>query len=152
MITFKSNFTGIFFTLVIDYQTTKNIHGWYFGSGVQTLVVSDSGYLLLKQHFDGGNSQKLGEKKFTSNTGNMSINTIELLNQQLAIKDTQIKEKDEQLKSMQKLLDQSQQLQLMAERKIEKFKAITSKQSKHDNPNLNNANDLKQKNAWWHFW
>ena len=40
----------------------------------------------------------------------------------------------------------------MAERKIEKFKAITSKQSKHDNPNLNNANDLKQKNAWWHFW
>ena len=77
-------------------------------SGVQTLVVSDSGYLLLKQHFDGGNSQKLGEKKFTSNTGNMSINTIELLNQQLAIKDTQIKEKDEQLKSMQKLLDQSQ--------------------------------------------
>ncbi len=82
----------------------------------------------------------------------MSINTIELLNQQLAIKDTQIKEKDEQLKSMQKLLDQSQQLQLMAERKIEKFKAITSKQSKHDNPNLNNANDLKQKNAWWHFW
>ncbi|WP_422732819.1 DUF536 domain-containing protein [Limosilactobacillus fermentum] len=117
-------------------------------SGVQTLVVSDSGYLLLKQHFDDGNSQKLGEKKFTSNTGNMSINTIELLNQQLAIKDTQIKEKDEQLKSMQKLLDQSQQLQLMAERKIEKFKAITSKQSKHDNPNLNNANDLKQKNAW----
>lgn len=121
-------------------------------SGVQTLVVSDSGYLLLKQHFDGGNSQKLGEKKFTSNTGNMNINTIELLNQQLAIKDTQIKEKDEQLKSMQKLLDQSQQLQLMTERKIEKFKAITSKQSKHDNPNLNNANDLKQKNAWWHFW
>ncbi len=38
----------------------------------------------------------------------MDINTIELLYQQLAIKDNQIKEKDEQLKSMQKLLDQSQ--------------------------------------------
>lgn len=121
-------------------------------NGVQTLVVSNSGYLLLKQHFDGGNSQKLGEKKITSNTGKTSINKIELLNQQLAIKDNQIKEKDEQLKSMQKLLDQSQQLQLMTERKIEEFKAITSKQSKHDNPTLNNVNDLKQKNAWWHFW
>lgn len=96
-------------------------------NGVQTLVVSNSGYLLLKQHFSGGNNQELGEETFTSNTGRMSVNKIELLNQQLAIKDNQIKEKDEQLKSMQKLLDQSQQLQLIAENKIENFKKITNK-------------------------
>jgi DNA-binding FadR family transcriptional regulator len=118
-------------------------------NGVQTLVVANSGYLLLKQHFIGDNNQKQEGVTFTSNTGN----TIELLTQQLAIKDSQIKEKDEQLKSMQKLLDQSQQLQLMAEKKIEKFKGIASKQSKHGNPTLNNVNDLKQKNnVWWHFW
>jgi len=122
-------------------------------NGVQTLVVANSGYLLLKKHFDGGNNQEPREKAFTSNAGNRNTDTIELLNQQLAIKDSQIKEKDEQLKSMQKLLDQSQQLQLMAEKKIEKFKGIASKQSKHGNPTLNNVNDLKQKNnVWWHFW
>lgn len=122
-------------------------------NGVQTLVVSNSGYLLLKQHFDGGNIQKLGEKKFTSSTGNMSINTIELLNQQLAIKDNQIKEKDEQLKSMQKLLDQSQQLQLIAERKIEESKAIITKQSPFNNTECNNNRvDPKLKKTWWRFW
>ncbi|WP_203181122.1 DUF536 domain-containing protein [Lactiplantibacillus pentosus] len=122
-------------------------------NGVQTLIVTNSGYLLLKQHFIGGNNQKPGEETFTSNTGNKNTDTVELLNQQLEIKDNQIKEKDEQLKSMQKLLDQSQQLQLMTAKKIEDFKTITSTQFGHDNSDLNIDNDLKQKNnAWWHFW
>ena len=116
-------------------------------NGVQTLVVVNSGYLLLKQHFGGGNNQKPEEKTVTSTTGNMSTDTIELLNQQLATKDIQIKEKDEQLKAMQKLLDQSQQLQLIAEKKIEKFKTISSKQGEHDTHNLK-----KKNNTWWHFW
>ncbi len=117
-------------------------------SGVQTLVIDNSGYLLLKQHFSGGNNQKTREKTFTSNTGNKNIGTIELLNQQLAIKDNQIKEKDEQLKSMQKLLDQSQQLQLMAEKKIEKFKMITSEKESHDSM-YDNVNNRPKR--WWHF-
>ncbi|WP_267679683.1 helix-turn-helix domain-containing protein [Lactiplantibacillus plantarum] len=83
-------------------------------NGVQTLVVSNSGYLLLKQHFGGGNNQKQDGGLFTSNIGNRIQDTIELLNQQLTIKDSQIKEQDEQLKLMQKLLDQSQQLQLLS--------------------------------------
>ncbi|AZK92452.1 RepB* [Lactobacillus helveticus] len=70
-----------------------------------------------------------------------------MLNQQLAIKDSQIKEKDEQLNSMQKLLDQSQQLQLMTEKKVEELETTTSIKIKYDNLNL------KQKsNAWWKFW
>ena len=114
-------------------------------NGVQTLVVANSGYLLLKKHFDGGNNQEPREKAFTSNAGNRNTDTIELLNQQLAIKDSQIKEKDEQLKSMQKLLDQSQQLQLMTEKKVEELETTTSIKIKYDN--------LKQKsNAWWKFW
>ena len=117
-------------------------------NGVQTLVVTNSGYLLLKQHFSGGNNHKTREETFTSNTGNRNIGTIEMLNQQLAIKDSQIKEKDEQLKSMQKLLDQSQQLQLMAEKKIEKFKMITSEKKNHDSMSDNVNNRTKR---WWHF-
>jgi len=116
-------------------------------NGVQTLVVANSGYLLLKKHFDGGNNQEQREKAFTSNAGNRNTDTIELLNQQLAIKDSQIKEKDEQLKSMQKLLDQSQQLQLITEKKVEELETTTSIKIKYDNLNL------KQKsNAWWKFW
>ena len=119
-------------------------------NGVQTLVVSNSGYLLLKQHFSGGNNQKLGEKLFTSNTDNMDINTIELLNQQLAIKDNQIKEKDEQLKSMQKLLDQSQQLQLMTEKKLEELKEISI--AKNDLSSDIGNTPLLRKKYWWKFW
>jgi len=116
-------------------------------NGVQTLVVVNSGYLLLKQHFSGGNNQKPRKETFTSNTGNMSIDTIELLNQQLEIKDNQIKEKDEQIKSMQQLLDQSQQLQLIAEKKIEKFKEMPSPKS----TSIPDNKDQK-KTKWWYFW
>ncbi|MGA3322710.1 DUF536 domain-containing protein [Lactiplantibacillus pentosus] len=116
-------------------------------NGVQTLVVVNSGYLLLKQHFIGGNNRKPEGVPFTSNTGN----TIKLLNQQLAIKDSQIKEKDEQLKSMQKLLDQSQQLQLMAEKKSEELKVIAVKNSDSNSTGRSNAFE-QLKNKWWHFW
>ena len=122
-------------------------------NGVQTLVVSNSGYLLLKQHFIGGNNQKPEGKIFTSNTGNSNPDTIELLNRQLAIKDNQIKKKDEQLKSMQKLLDQSQQLQLIAEKKSEESKMIVAKQSTINNAKSSNSGvNSKLKKAWWHFW
>jgi len=121
-------------------------------NGVQTLVVSNSGYLLLKQRFSGGNNQKLGEGTFTSNTGNSNTDTIELLKKQLSVKDNQIKEKDEQLKSMQKLLDQSQQLQLMTEKKNKELKAISSKQINHTNCNRGDINTGSQRKTWWHFW
>ncbi|KZT93045.1 hypothetical protein Nizo2259_3191 [Lactiplantibacillus plantarum] len=103
--------------------------------------------MLLKKHFGGGNSQELGEETFT---GNMSINTIELLNQQLAIKDIQIKEKDEQLKSMQKLLDQSQQLQLMTEKKLEELKETSI--AKNDLSSDIDKTPLPRKKYWWKFW
>lgn len=48
---------------------------------------------------------------------------------------------------MQKLLDQSQQLQLMTEKKVEELETTNSIKIKYDNLNL------KQKsNAWWKFW
>ena len=122
-------------------------------NGVQTLVITNSGYLLLKQHFSGGNNQKPDGGTFTSNTGNRNQDTIKLLNQQLTIKDSQIKEKDAQLKSMQKLLDQSQRLQLMAEKKIEEFKTINIQKDKGNSYNhLSDDTTIKKENSWWHFW
>ena len=116
-------------------------------NGIQTLVVIDPGYILLKQHFNGSNNQKPKEKIFTSNTGKESIETIELLNQQLAIKDSQIKEKDEQLKSMQKLLDQSQQLQLMAENKIKNLEKLESTFEGKKKPE-----EKAKATKWWNLW
>jgi len=116
-------------------------------NGVQTLVVINSGYLLLKQHFIGGNYQKPERVTFTSKTGNRHQNTIELLNQQLAIKDSQIKEKDEQLKSMQKLLNQSQQLQLMTENKIKNLEKLESTFEGKNKP-AEKAKSTK----WWNLW
>ncbi|MBU7472370.1 GntR family transcriptional regulator [Lactiplantibacillus plantarum] len=117
-------------------------------NGVQTLIVSNSGYLLLKQHFIGGNNQKQRGETFTSTTGNKGIDTIALLKQQLAIKDSQIRSKDEQLRSIQKLLDQSQQLQLMSENKLEKLKMITSENKNHKSV-VDDVNTRPKK--WWHF-
>lgn len=119
-------------------------------NGVQTLVVSNSGYLLLKQHF-GGNNQKPGEETFTSNTGNRNTDTIELLKKQLLVKDNQIKEKDEQLKSMYKLLDQSQQLQLIVEKKIEKFQKQKIENNKAPVSKAFNETTARRKKKWWQF-
>ncbi|MGA3439849.1 DUF536 domain-containing protein [Lactiplantibacillus plantarum] len=75
-----------------------------------------------------------------------SHNATDLLAEQLT-------KKDEQLKSMQKLLDQSQQLQLMAEKKIEEFKSITIKKDDlTPSDPVGDNNTLNKKNAWWHFW
>lgn len=115
-------------------------------NGVQTLVVINSGYLLLKEHFNGGSGQQPSRNSFTSNTDSSNIDTVELLKQQLSIKDSQLKEKDEQLKSMQKLLDQSQQLQLMAENKIEALKTVTQ------NKRSSTLDKNTKKKNWWPFW
>lgn len=54
---------------------------------------------------------------------------------------------------MQKLLDQSQQLQLMAEKKIEDFKSITLKKDDFTPSNPESEDNTSNiKNAWWHFW
>ncbi|KYK52078.1 hypothetical protein AYO51_14925 [Lactiplantibacillus plantarum] len=122
-------------------------------NGVQTLVVVNSGYLLLKQHFIGGNSQKPEGVTFTSNTGNKNTDTIELLKEQLSVKDNQIKEKDEQLKSMQELLDQSQKLQLMSENKVKELKLLYSgKKLIGENISANDIEKKRLKSSWWHFW
>ncbi len=101
---------------------------------MQTLVVTDPGYSLLKQHFEGGNDQQLSGGNVAGNTGNDNMDTIDILKQQLTVKDQQLKAKDEQLKLMQQLLDQSQQLQLMAEQKLVHHEALGATESPDKSP------------------
>jgi len=65
---------------------------------------------------------------------------------QLATKDQQISTKDRQIDRLTKLLDQSQQLQLISEKKAKDSKQIITKKKEFDN------NHEKTKNTWWHFW
>lgn len=82
-------------------------------NGVETLVVTYEGYLLLNQHFSSGNNTGNQQKTVASNTENQ---IIDLLHEQ-------IKEKDIQIKQMQRLLDQQQQLTLQANKQIERLEA-----------------------------
>ena len=115
-------------------------------NGVQTLVVTDPGYSLLKQHFEGGNDQQPSG----GNTGNDNVDTIYILKQQLTVKDQQLKAKDEQLKLMQQLLDQSQQLQLMAEQKLAHHGALSTTEAPDKLPN-EHTTSVKSKHRWWPF-
>lgn len=80
---------------------------------------------------------------------------------QFATKDKQIASKDRQIDSLTKLLDQSQQLQLMAEKKIKELQKIeqpktegTVKEDTVTEPtNSNNQNETTQApKKWWQFW
>lgn len=75
---------------------------------------------------------------------------------QFATKDKQIATKDRQIDNLTKLLDQSQQLQLMAEKKLQELQKI--EQPQKDN-NTNVTHDLDEQNdtetttkKWWQFW
>lgn len=80
---------------------------------------------------------------------------------QFATKDKQIASKDRQIDSLTKLLDQSQQLQLMAEKKIKELQKIeqpktedTIKEDTVTEPtNSNNQNETTETpKKWWQFW
>ena len=97
-------------------------------NGVETLVVTVSGYKLLKQHFSSSNgSEKVGSNvggnggnaKVTSDNKPTTDNSyvIKILEQQL------IENKDSQISQMQNLLDQQQRLALQDKQLLEEYKA-----------------------------
>lgn len=61
-------------------------------------------------------------------------------------RDKQLATKDQQIEHLTKLIDQSQQLQLISEKKAKDSKQIITKKKEFDN------NHEKAKNTWWHFW
>ena len=100
-------------------------------NGVETLVVTVSGYRLLKQHFSSSNGSANvgrnvgGNDNVTSDNKQTTDNSyvFKILEQQLAVKDKQIENKDSQISQMQNLLDQQQRLALQDKQLLEEYKA-----------------------------
>ncbi|WP_273707716.1 DNA-binding protein, partial [Leuconostoc mesenteroides] len=149
-----------------------------YSNGVETLVVTVSGYRLLKQHFassngsenvgsnvggNGGNDHVTSDNKQTTNNSYV----FKILEQQLAVKDKQIENKDLQISRMQNLLDQQQRLALQDKKLLEEYKTeikdlkalnMPIKDSEKDESiqnekSLENINEKpkKVKKKWWPF-
>ena len=125
-------------------------------NGVKTLVVTYTGYMLLKQHFT--TSNVTGNDKVTDTrnptTGDLSV--VKILEQQLFVKDKQLENKDSQISQMQNLLDQQQRLALQDKKLLEEYKSENDRlkvlkmpsqetEFKHlDNQYKNEVNALKE--------
>lgn len=100
--------------------------------GVKTMLVDSSGEKLLKQAFQPDNHQQQGD-----NQDNQLV--VDVLREQVDSQKKELDVKNEQIKKLQTLLDQSQQLQLMSEKKIEEIQKISSNEiNKNKNKNKNN--------------
>ena len=92
-------------------------------NGVKTLVVTYTGYMLLKQHFTTSNATSNDKVTDTSNPTNADLSVVKILEQQLFVKDKQLENKDSQISQMQNLLDQQQRLALQDKKLIEEYKS-----------------------------
>lgn len=92
-------------------------------NGVKTLVVTYTGYMLLKQHFSTSNTTGNNKGTDTSNSTTGDLSVVKILEQQLSVKDRQLENKDKQLLQMQNLLDQQQRLALQDKKLLEEYKA-----------------------------
>ncbi|MDN6615154.1 MAG: DUF536 domain-containing protein [Lactococcus lactis] len=93
-------------------------------------------------------NQQTGSEKATK-TSKENNELIATLRREVADlksqRDKQLATKDQQIDNLTKLLGQSQQLQLLTEKKVENFKSITSKKNELTDSNSKNS-------VWWHFW
>ena len=92
-------------------------------NGVKTLVVTYTGYMLLKQHFTTSNATGNDKVTDTSNPTAGDLSVVKILEQQLFVKDKQLENKDSQISQMQNLLDQQQRLALQDKKLIEEYKS-----------------------------
>ena len=92
-------------------------------NGVKTLVVTYTGYMLLKQHFTTSNVTGNDKVTDTSNPTTGDLSVVKILEQQLFVKDKQLENKDSQISQMQNLLDQQQRLSLQDKKVLEDYKS-----------------------------
>ena len=126
-------------------------------NGVKTLVVTYTGYMLLKQHFTTSNTTGNDKVTNTSNPTNADLSVVKILEQQLFVKDKQLENKDSQISQMQNLLDQQQRLALQDKKLLEEYKSENDRlkvlkmpsqetEFKHlDNQYKDEVNALKEK-------
>ena len=126
-------------------------------NGVKTLVVTYTGYMLLKQHFTTSNATGNDKVTDTSNPTTGDLSVVKILEQQLFVKDKQLENKDSQISQMQNLLDQQQRLALQDKKLLEEYKSENDRlkvlkmpsqetEFKHlDNQYKDEVNALKEK-------
>ncbi|MCU7364973.1 DUF536 domain-containing protein [Lactococcus petauri] len=126
-------------------------------NGVKTLVVTYTGYMLLKQHFTTNNVTGNDKVTDTSNPTTGDLSVVKILEQQLFVKDKQLENKDSQISQMQNLLDQQQRLALQDKKLLEEYKSENDRlkvlkmpsqetEFKHlDNQYKDEVNALKEK-------
>ena len=126
-------------------------------NGVKTLVVTYTGYMLLKQHFTTSNATGNDKVTDTSNPTTGDLSVVKILEQQLFVKDKQLENKDSQIAQMQNLLDHQQRLALQDKKLLEEYKAENDRlkvlkmpsqetEFKHlDNQYKDEVNALKEK-------
>jgi len=127
-------------------------------NGLRQLSIDDEGYSVLKAHFNKETNQ-LPTANVGGNVGTNTDNLVDELKKQLEFqkrelesKNLQLNNKDEQITDLHKLLDQSQRLQLMAEKKIEKLES--PKEDKKEAPEketLEVKQEEPKKKPWWRF-
>ncbi len=93
---------------------------------------------------------------------------IEMLKNELADAKSQLKQETSTVHSMQKLLDQSQQLQLIAQNKLEQIEkknkellttntkkdvnSVTTEEDSVTNEHQTTSEETRSKKPWWKFW
>lgn len=93
---------------------------------------------------------------------------IEMLKNELADAKSQLKQETSTVHSMQKLLDQSQQLQLIAQNKLEQIEkknkellttntkkdvnSVTTEEASVTNEHQTTSEETRSKKPWWKFW
>ncbi len=93
---------------------------------------------------------------------------IEMLKNELADAKSQLKQETSTVHSMQKLLDQSQQLQLIAQNKLEQIEkknkellttntkkdvnSVTTEEAPVTNEHQTTSEETRSKKPWWKFW
>lgn len=137
-------------------------------NGVKTLVVTYTGYMLLKQHFTTSNATGNDEVTDTSNPTTGDLSVVKILEQQLFVKDKQLENKDSQISQMQNLLDQQQRLALQDKKMLEEYKAENdtlkalnmlsqdTKEKQANNQSQEVQNEVEETTEplrkWWQLW
>lgn len=133
-----------------NYVTTVTTNG----RGM--LIVNEDGYKLIYRHFKGEKDRQPTKSTIDSNSTTNLVGELkgQVLFQQaeLANKNDQLISKDKQIQELHKLLDQSQQLQLMAENKIKRLENNSTQNGASEGDTLaNNEEDstTKGERGFW---
>ncbi|CAK1251152.1 MULTISPECIES: DUF536 domain-containing protein [Fructobacillus] len=100
---------------------------------VGALLVDKSGEALIKKHFSTDNDRQQTDNDDRQRVVGLLERQLEDQQRELAEKNKQIEAKDTQISNLQNLLDQSQQLQLISEKKLAENKQIAEQYQQNFN-------------------